>query len=138
VTIDDSCITEAGLFENVQVALEYLESWIQGVGAVAIHNLMEDVATAEICRAELWQWIHLRASLDDGRIITPELYKEIREAELFRLEAEKPGRFQEAGALLDHLVLNPYFIEFLTLPALSYLEPDQKGDHYEWRTSQAS
>ena len=66
----DGTITEAGLRWNIDVGLQYLEAWLRGVGCVPIYNLMEDAATAEICRAQVWQWVKLGAKLDDGRPVT--------------------------------------------------------------------
>ena len=76
---------------NIDVALQYLGAWLQENGAVAIHNLMEDAATAEISRAQLWQWIQAGAPLDDGRPVTAELYQRIRAEELARLGGAGPG-----------------------------------------------
>jgi malate synthase len=117
-------ITEQGLWNNVSVALQYLEAWLQGTGAVAIYNLMEDTATAEICRAQLWQWIHHRAKMEDGTPVTPERYRSEREKEVARLEAERrdPSALREAAVLLDRLVLAEEFTEFLTLLAYDRLE----------------
>lgn len=112
-------ITEKGLRNNISVALQYIERWLAGLGAVAINNLMEDAATAEISRAQLWQWIARRARLDDGRAIDAELYKRLRDEELAKLT----GDYQEAVAILDSLVLTDNFTEFLTIPAY------QKGIH---------
>ncbi len=115
-------ITEAGLRGNVRVGLQYLESWLSGNGAAAINNLMEDTATAEICRAQIWQWIHRGARLDDGRPITPELYESIRDEEIARLGGAAAGRYREAVEILDGLVRSASFTEFLTWPAYSYLD----------------
>ena len=87
-------ITEDGVRSNISIALQYLDSWLQGQGAVAIRNLMEDAATAEISRAQLWQWIHHDAALEDGRKVTPELYRELRDQEL--AGARRPGPRQAA------------------------------------------
>ena len=114
-------ITEPGLRNNVSVALQYLNSWLQGNGAAAVFNLMEDVATAEISRAQLWQWIHRGAQLDDGRTITRELYEQIRAEELAKLGGAEAGRLREAAEILDQLALNKEFTEFLTIPAYNYL-----------------
>lgn len=121
-TIPGGKITEVGFRNNVDVALQYIESWLRGVGAAAIHNLMEDAATAEISRAELWQWIRQGASLDDGRKLTSEYYRKLREEELSKLGGPSTGRFKEASELLDRLVLEDSFAEFLTLPAYEYLK----------------
>jgi malate synthase len=113
-------ITEAGVRNNVSVALQYIAAWLGGLGAVAIYNLMEDAATAEISRAQLWQWLHHEAKLDDGRPVTVQLYNEIRAEELAKLDAGNP-HYQTAAELLDALVLDEQFAEFLTLPAYERL-----------------
>jgi malate synthase len=120
--IDNGAITEKGISNNVDVALQYINSWLEGVGAAAIHNLMEDAATAEISRAQLWQWIKNKAKLSDGRDMTAKLYSELVEKHVSELSAAKPGRFAEARKLLDDLVLSDEFIEFLTIPAYKYLQ----------------
>jgi malate synthase len=120
--VPDGKITEAGFRLNVDVALQYINSWLLENGAAAIYNLMEDAATAEISRAQLWQWIHHGARLDDGRAATEDLYRTTRDAQLARLTEGGPGRFQEAAEVLDSLVLTGEFPEFLTLPAYRYLD----------------
>ena len=115
-------VTEAGFRNNVSVALQYLNSWLSGNGAAGINNLMEDVATAEIARSQLWQWTHNRARLADGREATPKLYEEIRDEELENLGGAETNRLREAATILDELVGSGEFIEFLTLPAYPYLE----------------
>ena len=125
LTVPDGAITRQGVRTNVDVALQYLEAWLRGSGAVAIHNLMEDAATAEISRAQLWQWIHHGAALADGGTMTRALYREVRAAELATLEAARgsaPSRLREAAALLDELVLGERFAEFLTISAYRMLE----------------
>jgi malate synthase len=114
-------ITETGLRQNVSVALQYLDSWLRGIGAVAIHNLMEDAATAEISRAELWQWIRHKARLSDGRVVSAELYKKIREEELVKLNSGSTDRLRDAALLLDRLVLDNEFADFLTTSAYDLL-----------------
>jgi len=122
VKIDGSAITEKGLVNNVDVALQYIESWLRGTGAAAIHNLMEDAATAEISRAQLWQWIICGAKLDDGRPITIELYRQTRDAQLKVLSAAPNNRYKEAAEILDRLVESENFAEFLTTDAYRYLK----------------
>jgi malate synthase len=121
-------ITEGGARLNVNVALQYIESWLKGNGAAALHNLMEDAATAEISRAQLWQWIRHRSPIqDDGDgdgFFTPDDYTRIRDAEMASLRAERGDdtrRLEQACELLDELVLNDEFIPFLTLPAYQAL-----------------
>ena len=111
-------VTEAGVTTNVRVALQYLASWLAGNGAAAIGNLMEDAATAEISRSQLWQWRIHGVTLDDGRPMTADLYAAVRSAELDRLRSAAPGfRWTDAATLLDDLVLGDTFAEFLTLAA---------------------
>jgi malate synthase len=121
IAVPGGQITEAGLRLNINVALQYLNAWLQGNGAVAIHNLMEDTATAEISRAQLWQWRRHNAELADGRPVNRALYEQIRDQEMEQLLAEGNGRYQEAAGILDQLVLSDDFIEFLTIPAYGYL-----------------
>jgi malate synthase len=115
-------ITEGGFRNNVTVALQYLNSWLAGNGAVAIFNLMEDAATAEISRGQLWQWITNKAKLEDGTVASRELYERIRDEELEKLGGRDQGRMRDAVELLDSLVLNREFSEFLTLPAYRLFE----------------
>ncbi|MEU7897522.1 malate synthase A [Nonomuraea sp. NPDC049152] len=114
-------ITENGLRNNVEVALRYLAAWMGGLGAVAIHNLMEDAATAEISRSQIWQWIHNGITLaDTGALVTRELVEQIIAEELAGIAAE-PGYderlYGQAEALFKEVALNDDFAEFLTLPA---------------------
>ena len=123
LTIPEGQITEAGLRNNINVALQYIEAWFGGRGAVAIHNLMEDVATAEIARSQIWQWVRYGASLNDGRKVDGALYKTIRDEELERVQASSDSaHLEQAAVLLDRLVLSKDFVEFLTLPAYKELE----------------
>jgi malate synthase len=119
-------ITEEGVRGNVSVALQYIEAWLSGTGAAAIQNLMEDAATAEISRAQLWQWIRHRAVLDDGRPVTPDLYCALRDEEMDALRAARGGEatreLECARELLDDLVLTDEFTAFLTLPAYAHLD----------------
>lgn len=121
VAIEGGEITENGILNNIDVGLQYIESWLRGVGAAAIHNLMEDAATAEISRAQLWQWIRNGARLKDGRPVTLSLYQTLRETQLQHLIQENPGRFKEAAEILDALVQSEKFPEFLTIKAYDYL-----------------
>jgi malate synthase len=120
--IEEGRITEDGVRSNLSIALQYLDSWLQGQGAVAIRNLMEDAATAEISRAQLWQWIHHDAALEDGRKITPELYRELRDQELQALGGPDHGKLRQAVEILDSLVLSRDFVPFLTVEAYRYLD----------------
>ena len=119
-------ITEAGLGRNIDVALRYIESWLRGNGCVPIYNLMEDAATAEICRAQLWQWIRYGARLEDGRMITPELHDEVLADILEELcaamgaQAYYASKFQRAAELVSELSTGD-FREFLTTTAYADL-----------------
>jgi malate synthase len=122
-------ITEAGVRTNINVGIQYLESWLRGVGAAAIHNLMEDAATAEISRAQLWQWIHApEASLAGGRKVTVDLVRSLVPEELEQIKAQlgeklfASGKFPLACQLFDSLVTADHFPSFLTLSAYEHLE----------------
>ncbi|GAC1654095.1 MAG: malate synthase A [Herpetosiphon sp.] len=119
--IEGSTITEAGMRNNISVALQYIDAWLAGNGAVAIYNLMEDAATAEISRAQIWQWINHHAKLDTGEQVTAALYSKLKEEEVAKLQQSSPGHIQEAARLLDEVALKPQFIDFLTLPAYATL-----------------
>jgi malate synthase len=117
-------ITETGLRNNVDVSIQYMASWLGGNGCVPIHNLMEDAATAEIARAQIWQWIrHPRGVLDDGRKVTVELFRQITQEELAKLRTElgeaafAAGNFERAAKLIDAITVSETFETFLTLPA---------------------
>lgn len=116
-------ITEAGLRKNINVGILYIESWLRGNGAAAIYNLMEDAATAEISRSQVWQWIQNKSPLEDGRLITYDLYRRLLPSELEKISAYvgeeqfQQGQFEQATLLFDRLVKETAFIEFLTLPA---------------------
>jgi malate synthase len=115
-------ITIAGIRNNIDVALRYIDFWLNGTGAAAIHNLMEDAATAEISRAQLWQWIKASAKTADGKIVDKALYLQIRDEELSHLQQNGKSRYDEAAGILDDLVLSGTFAEFLTLPAYARLD----------------
>ena len=131
--IPDGKITEQGLRSNIRIALQYLESWLSGTGAVAISNLMEDAATAEISRSQVWQWLHHPgATLSDGRAIDLALYKNILDEEFRAVNSNTggkeftSGRYELAKNLFDKLVTDPSFAEFLTLQAYEYLNSSEK------------
>ncbi|HEU4727251.1 MAG TPA: malate synthase A [Kofleriaceae bacterium] len=120
--VPEGKITEAGVRNNVSVALQYLSAWLAGNGAVAIFNLMEDAATAEISRAQLWFWVHHGGTLDDGRKVTAALYRTLRDDEAKKLgDLPAAEQLPKAIAILDDLVENKTFVEFLTLPAYQQL-----------------
>jgi malate synthase len=113
--------TEKGLRTNVSVALQYLAAWLGGSGAVGINNLMEDAATAEISRSQIWQWVHYGVSLDTGAIVSTELVQQVLDEELSALvTAASPERIdllQQAQKLFAEVALAPEFADFLTVPA---------------------
>ena len=118
-------LTETGVRSNIDVALQYLDAWLRGAGAVAIHNLMEDVATAEIARGQLWYWVRKRAALAGGGRMSEERYLTIRRELSTALAEQRAGvehRFADAAELLDRLVLAPDMKEFLTLEGQALLE----------------
>lgn len=121
-------ITEEGIRQNINVGILYLESWLRGNGAAALYHLMEDAATAEISRTQLWQWIHRDARLDDGRPVTYELYQSILAEELEKIKAYvgerayEDGRFPDAITLFDQLIESEEYTEFLTLPAYELID----------------
>lgn len=121
-------ITEAGVRQNVDVAIQYLASWLRGVGAAAIYNLMEDAATAEISRSQIWQWVHSGSTTHDGTSITPAYVRKIADEETDRLRSElgheiyEASRFEEARSLFETVALSDEFPDFLTLPAYDILE----------------
>ncbi|KAK3736314.1 hypothetical protein QZH41_020772 [Actinostola sp. cb2023] len=120
IDVPDGKITEDGVRTNISVALQYINSWLMGVGAVAINNLMEDAATSEISRAQLWQW-HRHGCTIDGRLFTAEMFKALHEEELAKLGGPSKGRLGQASQLLDKLVLSDIMEEFLTIPAYEML-----------------
>ncbi len=127
--IPDGTITEAGLRLNISVSLQYLESWLRGSGCVPINNLMEDAATVEISRAQIWEWIrHPQGVLDDGRKVTIELFRDVLKDEMEKLRTQlgdeqfRKRRFATAAEILDSIITSDQFIEFLTLPAYQYLQ----------------
>ena len=121
--VPEGPITEAGLRQNVNVGIRYLEAWLRGVGCVPLYNLMEDAATAEISRSQVWQWIRHGASLDDGRVIDRDLFQAVLEEEMAGIKAElgdeayAASRFEAASGIFAELITTEDFVDFLTLPA---------------------
>ena len=116
-------VTEAGVRNNVSVAIQYLESWLRGSGAVAIFNLMEDAATAEISRSQIWQWVHNGVATAEGIAITADWVRQVEAEELAKVragvgeQAYAAGRYADAQELFEQVALADEFVEFLTLPA---------------------
>jgi malate synthase len=124
--IDGAAVSESGLRTNIEVALRYLAAWLDGNGAVGIHNLMEDAATAEISRSQLWQWMHNRTRLDDGRTVTADLVRSILAEESAALRAgTDPAswrRYEQAVAVFGQVVLADEFADFLTIAAYELID----------------
>jgi malate synthase len=120
--------TEAGLRHSVRVGVQYIEAWLRGQGCVPLYNLMEDAATAEICRAQIWQWLQHKAPLDDGRVVSADRFERLLSEEMEHLRRSlgqkrfEAGRFADARALFERLVTSRHFEEFLTIPAYERLE----------------
>jgi malate synthase len=128
LTVPSGPITEAGLRVNINVGLRYLESWLRGSGCVPIFNLMEDAATCEISRTQIWQWIrHAKGVLNDGRKITVELFRHVMDQELAKIRADigseafEQGKFPLARQIFDQVTTSPALVDFLTLPAYEQL-----------------
>lgn len=126
--VPDGTITEAGLRNNISVSLQYLDSWLRGNGCVPINNLMEDAATVEISRAQIWQWLHHpKGILNDGRKVTVELFHQLMQEELDKIKTTvgepvyAKRRYASAAEILDKIITDDGFVEFLTLPAYQYL-----------------
>jgi malate synthase len=128
VRVPGGAVTEAGLLNNLAVALQYIESWLRGVGAAAIYNLMEDTATAEISRTQIWQWIRHGARLAEGPAVTRERVRQMLGVAQDKIRGElggdayARGRFGEAHHLLEAVALNEDLVEFLTLPAYERID----------------
>ena len=128
IAVPTGTITEAGLRNNISVSLQYMESWLRGNGCVPIFNLMEDAATTEIARSQIWQWLHHpKGILDDGRKVNAELFQQLMTEELDKIkivigeQQYASRRFQTAAELIDKIIMDDQFVEFLTLPAYQYL-----------------
>jgi len=121
-------ITEKGLRLNINVAIQYIGAWLAGQGAVPIFNLMEDAATAEISRSQVWQWIRsAKGKLDDGRKVTREMVAAMIPEEMQKIRdllgsAYGEGRYTEAAEIFAQLVNADSFVEFLTLPAYERID----------------
>ena len=128
LTVPQGEITEQGVRSNVSVGLQYLEAWLKGNGCVPLYNLMEDAATAEISRAQLWQWIrHPKGVLSDGRKVTVELFRGYLKEEKLRIKNElgagqyEASRFELAAKIFDQITTDSEFIDFLTLAAYKHI-----------------
>jgi malate synthase len=117
-------ITEAGLRNNISVGIQYLGAWLVGNGCVPVFNLMEDAATAEISRSQIWQWIRSpKGLLDDGRKVTVQLFRQLLEEELAKVKATmSEGRYDDAAKLFERITVDDQYVEFLTLPAYQLID----------------
>jgi malate synthase len=122
-------ITEAGLRDNISIAVQYMAAWLGGNGCVPLNNLMEDAATAEISRAQVWQWVHHATGvLDEGRNITYELFKELLREEMDKIREQtgdaafENGHYRRAAQLLDEITEQDVFTPFLTSVAYADIE----------------
>jgi malate synthase len=128
LAVPEGSITEKGLRWNIDVGIQYLESWLRGTGCAPIYNLMEDAATAEICRAQVWQWVEFNARLDDGRAVTDRLVQELIAEQVSELcqkigvERFNHGRYRLASDILERMMIGSEFPDFLTLVAYDYLD----------------
>jgi malate synthase len=128
VAVPTGTISEAGLRGNMSVGIQYLAAWLGGNGCVPLYNLMEDAATAEISRTQLWQWMRYGAKLDDGRVITPALYDELLPQVMAKMEEEvgaerfAKGHYAQAAELFTKMSKSADFEEFLTLPAYDMID----------------
>jgi malate synthase len=118
IAITGGSVTEKGVRVNISVGVRYLASWLSGVGAAAIDNLMEDAATAEISRSQIWQWVHNGARLADGRIVTESLVRDLAAEELSALGPE----VESAWKVFEQVALGNEFIDFLTVPAYQLID----------------
>jgi malate synthase len=129
LVVPEGPITEQGLRTNISVGVQYLEAWLGGLGCVPLYNLMEDAATAEISRAQVWQWIrHPKGVLTDGRKVTIDLFRQMLGEEMAKIkasvgaEAYAARHYQLASEIFDRITTADQFVEFLTLPAYEYLD----------------
>ncbi len=128
IKVPGGTITDQGLRNNVSVGIQYIASWLRGTGAAAINNLMEDAATAEIARSQVWQWVHHGATITGGPAITADLVRQIEKEELAKVREAageafySKGRYEEATELFEQVALSKDFVEFLTLPGYEHLD----------------
>lgn len=137
LTVPEGAITEQGVRNNISVGIQYLNAWLMGNGCVPINHLMEDAATAEICRAQLWQWLKFSAKLNDGRELDKELLLQLADEELGKIRARiskdvfLQSKYAEAAQLFISMITQDKFDEFLTLPAYQMLVNHQRKENHE-------
>jgi malate synthase len=128
LAVPEGQITEAGLRWNIDVGIQYLEAWLRGIGCVPLYNLMEDAATAEICRAQVWQWVRHGAKLTDGNPVTAEMVRRFTDEQLAKMRTDlgaarfDSGAFGNAAKIFQELMTNREFPDFLTLVAYDYID----------------
>ncbi len=128
IRVPGGTISDQGVRGNVSVGIQYIASWLRGTGAAAINNLMEDAATSEIARSQIWQWVHRGASITGGPAITPDLVRKVEAEELEKIRAAvgddfyRTGRYDEAAKLFEQVALSKDFVEFLTIPGYDLLD----------------
>jgi malate synthase len=127
LSVPTGTVTTEGLRSNIRVGIQYLEAWLNGNGCVPLYNLMEDAATAEISRSQVWQWLRYHSAIAGGAEMTPELYETVLPEELKRIEMELgaqrfgAGHFPAAAKLFSEMSRHQAFTEFLTLPGYELL-----------------
>jgi malate synthase len=127
IALPEGTVTEDGIRKNINVGILYIEAWLRGHGAVALYNLMEDAATAEISRTQVWHWLKNKVKLDDGRYFTKSLYLEIFDDEIEKIIRQTEinnfteNKFKLATGLFNQLVISDHFEEFLTLEAYKHI-----------------
>ena len=128
LAIPEGTITEAGIRNNINVSIQYMAAWLAGNGCVPINNLMEDAATAEICRTQIWQWAHHdNVKRDDGQEVTMDMIKQMFPEEMDAIKTQvgeavfSAGKYEQSAKLLLDLIVDENFVEFLTLPAYEQL-----------------
>jgi malate synthase len=128
LTVPGSAITEAGVRANISIGIQYLASWLRGTGAVGIFNLMEDTATAEISRSQLWQWVQRGADIGEGVTVTADLVRGFADEEMAKIRQQAgdelfaAGRYEQAWVLLEQMSLGQQFPEFLTHAAYELID----------------
>ena len=128
LAVSDGDVTEVGLRSNIRVAVRYIEAWLRGQGCVPLYNLMEDAATAEISRTQIWQWIHHKGiTLENEREVDSALFRQLLDEELNNIKGEvgeeafSKGKFSEASRIMDQITTAPECVEFLTLVGYDYI-----------------
>jgi malate synthase len=144
LTVPKGEITEQGIRSNISVGIQYLNSWLMGNGCVPINNLMEDAATAEICRSQLWQWLKFAITLSDDRKLDKKLFKEFADSELEKIKASMSSdafaksKFKKAFQLFEGMIIREDFDEFLTLPAYPLLVNNYRKEYHDYEPARTN